>query len=85
MDDGGVCNNSFKFSVDCFTNDDIDLLQSMLLDKFNIKTSKQINACKIIYVLSESKQDFKNLIQPYICECMKYKLIPYQELKTSRR
>ena len=42
MDDGGICSNSFKFSVDCFTESDINLLQKMLLTKFNIKTTKEI-------------------------------------------
>ena len=57
MDDGGICSNSFKFSVDCFTESDINLLQKMLLTKFNIKTTKEINQNKIIYVLNESKKN----------------------------
>ena len=84
MDDGGICSNSFKFSVDCFTESDINLLQKMLLTKFNIKTTKEINQNKIIYVLNESKETFKKLVQPYICKCMEYKLIPYSEI-TGRR
>lgn len=84
MDDGGICSNSFKFSVDCFTESDINLLQKMLLTKFNIKTTKEINQNKIIYVLKESKETFKKLVQPYICKCMEYKLVPYSEI-TSRR
>lgn len=84
MDDGGICSNSFKFSVDCFTESDINLLQKMLLTKFNIKTTKEINQNKIIYVLKESKEIFKKLVQPYICKCMEYKLVPYSEI-TGRR
>lgn len=32
-----------------------------------------------MYLLKEDFEKFKNLISPYILECMKYKLLPYKE------
>lgn len=77
MDDGSSDNYGYKFSVDCFTETEIDLLRQMLLDRFNIKTTKHINQNKTIHVISESAKDFKNLVEPYMCDCMKYKLQIY--------
>ena len=72
MEDGGICSNSFKFSVDCFTESDINLLQKMLLTKFNIKTTIRKN--NILYIKAESKNLFKNLVMPYMEKSMLYKL-----------
>lgn len=78
MDDGGSDSHGYKFSVDCFTESEIDLLREMLLTKFNIHTTKNLNQNKTIHVISSSIHNFKNLIAPYICDCMKYKLQIYR-------
>ena len=74
MDDGASDGSGYKFSVDCFTENEIETLQEMLLKKYNIITTKQINQNKVIHVRSVSAPTFKKLIEPYVCDCMKYKL-----------
>ena len=80
MDDGASDSGGYKFSVDCFNEQEINDLQEMLATKFHIYTTKNINQNKIIHVLSTSKYDFKKLIEPYICDCMKYKLQIYKTI-----
>lgn len=79
MDDGGACANGYKFSVDCFTDEEIQILQK-LLKKYSIESTYENNQNKIIYIGSKSKKAFKDLVEPYMCPCMKYKLICYNEI-----
>lgn len=80
MDDGASDNNGYKFSVDCFSDNDIYLLQKMLLTKFDIVTSYHKSQNKSIHVLMKSVKTFKSLVEPYICDCMKYKLQIYRTI-----
>lgn len=77
MDDGSSDVCGYKFSVDCFNLDEIKILQE-LLGKYNIKTTYNINQNKTIHIKSCSAKDFKNLVEPYMCDCMKYKLLVYK-------
>lgn len=78
MDDGASTDGSYKFSVDCFTKEDIEKLSKMLKDKFGIDTTIQINQNKVLRVCSKSAKTFKKLVEPYMCDCMKYKLQIYK-------
>ena len=78
MDDGASDNSGYKFSVDCFERCDIEKLTKMLKDKYNIETSININQNKIIHVKANSAKRFKELIEPYMCDCMRYKLQIYK-------
>lgn len=81
MDDGASDTHGYKFSVDCFSTEDIKKLTKMLKDKFNINTTVQENQNKIIHICSSSVHDFKKLVEPYMCNCMKYKLQVYKKVK----
>lgn len=73
MDDGckeGNC--GYILCTHSFSNTDIDIMQKILLSKFNINTSK--HKSNAIYIMSDSKLAFKKLIEPYIVDSMKYKL-----------
>lgn len=73
MDDGSKEGNSgYLLCTNSFTNQDIDIIQRTLLFKFGINTSKQKS--NMIYIMSDSKDAFKKLIEPYIVDSMKYKL-----------
>lgn len=85
MDDGEVTNYSFNINTMCFTKIEVDMLRYILDDSFNIKTtsvksSHNENQYKI-YILSESRNLFIDLLEPYIIESMKYKLSPYYRTK----
>lgn len=72
MDDGTKLNNSYSICTQCFTREDVIQFQQFLLDKFGLFTS--IKKTNEIYVLAGSSKLFKELVEPYIHETMKYKL-----------
>lgn len=73
MDDGAKHGNSCSFCTHGFDLESVKILQDMFLEKFNIKTS--IHTSHALYILSESIQNFKNLIKPYLVESMLYKIM----------
>jgi hypothetical protein len=75
MDDGFVTKNSFQISTCGFEIKEIQILQKILLENFNIKSN--MVQSKEIYIKAESKDLFIKLIEPYIIPSLKYKLIPY--------
>lgn len=81
QDDGATDDYGYKFSVDCFTQEDIEKLTKMLKTKFDINTTIQINKNKVIHITADSVLKFKNLVEPYMCDCMKYKLQIYKYKK----
>lgn len=73
MDDGSKSKNSgYILSTCCFSIEECNDFILFLLNKYNIESSLQYN--NKIYIKNNSKETFKNLIYPYICESMKYKL-----------
>lgn len=74
MDDGSKYQDygGYLFCTHGFTKEDINIIQEVLLLKFNINTS--VNSKNGLYILSESRNIFKELIDPYIVNSMKYKL-----------
>jgi len=74
MDDGSKYKDygGYLLCTHSFSKEDLDIIQNVLYNKFNINTS--INSQNGLYVLSDSKLAFKKLIEPYIVESMKYKL-----------
>ncbi len=80
MDDGGSASLGYKFSVDCFEQEDIEKLSKLLLDKFGIHNTIHNNQNKLIHIGSSHRLQFKELIEPYICECMRYKLKIYKSI-----
>lgn len=80
MDDGSSDLNGYKFSVDCFIEEDIIKLVNMLKTNFNIDCTYNINQNRVIHVKLNSTKKFKSLVEPYICDCMKYKLKIYKSI-----
>lgn len=75
MDDGSKHNTSYYLNTQNFDYKDQKILLNMLNNNFNIKASihksrKLFN----IYIKKESKNIFTNIIKPYICKSMLYKL-----------
>lgn len=72
MDDGSECGT---IATNSFSLDEVKLLQNWLLEKWNI--SSMIWKNRVNYVLhidNSSRQQFENLIKPYIIPSMEYKL-----------
>lgn len=78
MDDGSIKSNAHRtvlFNTHSFDKKNIKLLQDALMENFNIKTTirKQKEGLQI-YVLSESVDNLRNMIEKHILPSMKYKL-----------
>lgn len=76
MDDGYKKGNNFVLCTNSYTFKEVKLLQNILKHNFNIDTSihkSNLNQ-PLLYIKSKSSKIFKNLIQPYICNSMRYKI-----------
>lgn len=81
MDDGNYYvrkkgNAQITLYTNCFSIKDDNLLVKMLKHNFNIDASlhKTANIGRCIYIRSKSRDRFLELVRPYICDCMKYKI-----------
>lgn len=72
MDDGTKMDCSYKIATNCFQIKELEMFQYFLLTKFNLHTT--LHKDRGIYIRSKDSQLFKDLVSPYICECMRYKL-----------
>lgn len=76
MDDGTVRG---LFATNCFSLNEIKLLQEMFINKFNIKTRiRQVTNKKdqwLLIVENEDLENFEKQIKPYILDSMSYKLV----------
>ena len=80
MDDGTNQNGHIKFCTDNFTLSDCQFLQYILLNKFNIKSNLHLARNRSnkeqyrIYIVAKSMPTLINLVLPYMCPSMLYKL-----------
>lgn len=72
MDDGCKINQTYAISTNCFSKEELLEFRKFLFNKFNIETS--LFKSNVLYIKKCSSEHFTNLISPYICKCMKYKL-----------
>jgi LAGLIDADG DNA endonuclease family len=77
MDDGYKNRNSFLLSTNSYTLSSVELLSSVLKNKFDIdSTIHQFNTNQYkISIRTKSVPHFKELVAPYFHDSMKYKLI----------
>ncbi len=78
MDDGSLKSKNHKTYIIHslgYTKKELEIMQEVLGKKFNIKTRlhRQYGKWRI-YITSESRNVFRNLIEPYIVPSMRYKL-----------
>lgn len=72
MDDGFWGKSGGYIATNCFTQQDLKQFQQFLKTKFNLNTS--ICKSKVLYIKAKSFRYMKSQIEPYMCECMKYKI-----------
>ena len=72
MDDGCKLKSGYSIATNCFSNEDLKLFIDFLKSKFNLDCSLHKN--NILYIGAKSKDNFTNLIKPYIIDSMLYKL-----------
>jgi hypothetical protein len=74
MDDGTKHRDTVDISIHSFSDESINNLRRQLTDR-NINTTVNSDGKgKRLYFLKESYDRFKELVKPYIVECMAYKL-----------
>ncbi|MCF7833677.1 MAG: hypothetical protein K9L98_00720 [Candidatus Pacebacteria bacterium] len=78
MDDGSIKSKFHKtllIHTHGYSKDDLELIKKVLKDKFGLKVGLQKQYDKWrLYIFSESVNDFKKIISPYILPSMRYKL-----------
>lgn len=72
MDDGSNRHYGYIFCTNCFSKEDLLLIQQFFKEKYDINTT--IRKDNVLYIKADSKQKFKDLVSPYIIDSMKYKL-----------
>ena len=80
MDDGTSNKSSFYLSTQGFNHESQLILVDMMKKNFNIEchVHKQKNT-EILYICAKDKQRFINMIRPYICSSMIYKIIGHDK------
>lgn len=75
MDDGARAGNSLVLCTDSFSIEEVSILINALQTKFNIKSSyKRSKQISRIYIRVESMETLRNLVLPFFCDSMLYKL-----------
>lgn len=74
MDDGNVTPYSYQLNTQSFYENEKKLLQAKLR-QLGIRTT--LHKQGQIYILSESRNKFRSIIEDHIFPSMKYKLVPY--------
>ena len=84
MDDGSLKwlghSNAMRISTENFSQEGVKRIQNSLKDLYNIDTSLTKKRLKneelgfIITIPEKSSHTFRELIQPYLVDCMKYKV-----------
>lgn len=72
MDDGDNHKSGYILNTSGFTLEDVKLLQVVLYDNWGLQTS--IHSRNRLYINSNSKNKFLNLIKPYFHHSMLYKI-----------
>lgn len=72
MDDGCGAEKNYTLATNCFKREELEMFQTFLLEKFNLHTT--IRKDNTMYVKHRSLDLFTSLVEPYICDCMRYKL-----------
>lgn len=79
MDDGGKGGNTpngIVISVFKFSDAEIKILQSILLNTFDIKSTFHAkNSSRQLYIPAKEYIKWKKLVSPFIIPCMRYKLL----------
>lgn len=72
MDDGYIHDGNYYISTNCFSKEELICIQIFFKIKYNINTTIQSN--HILYIKSNSKEIFLNLIKNHIHNDCVYKI-----------
>lgn len=73
MDDGNKLDYGATLCTNCFSIEDLEIIQQMFIEKFNIQTHFY-EKTHVTYIPSKEFPKFKKLIEPYIIPSMQYKI-----------
>lgn len=72
MDDGSASNPSIRIATCSFSVQDLERLKCFLYQRYSLEVT--ITRERKLYFKAKTKKRFKELVEPYIIESMKYKL-----------
>lgn len=75
MDDGNRTNDSCEIGCQKFSTNEKEMLSQLILDRFQIWTTCTANT---IYVLKGELSKFREIVNPFMLDSLKYKLEPYR-------
>jgi hypothetical protein len=77
MDDGSKGTTGYYLHTCCFTREEHEILSKIFLDKFGIEItlSKKGRLYSYMYIGAKDRDIFHKLIEPYILNSMRYKLL----------
>jgi ribosomal protein S6 len=76
MDDGYKCKpyGGGMLCTNLFSKQELEIIQQMFKDKFDINVTINNQSNNLVYIPSSEFSKFKELIEPYVIDSMKYKL-----------
>lgn len=78
QDDGSKTGSGLKLCTNSFPKEDVDYLITILKDLYNLKCSAMSSGEQkdqyVIYIWTESMEDFRTIVTPYFHSSMLYKL-----------
>jgi hypothetical protein len=75
MDDGYKFNNGFYLSTESFTKEEVNKLVLILREKFKLNCNSHLTTNGYrLYIFSSSRENFINLIKPYLLKHFYYKI-----------
>lgn len=76
MDDGCKNGRGWVLCTDGFTVEEVQLLRKIMKHNFSLDTTLRKSSLgnPQIYIRTSCREKFLNLVSPYVCECMHYKL-----------
>ena len=76
MDDGSKCKpyGGALLCTNCFIQEELEMMKDMLKTNFDLNVTLNIKSANMIYIPTSEFDKFKNIVEPYIVPCMKYKI-----------
>lgn len=74
MDDGSRCDNTYKLATQSFSEEENARLCEYLYNRYSLELT-HYKTSNILYIRANSSKLFTYLIQDYICDNMKYKIV----------
>lgn len=73
MDDGYAIRGGYALATNCFDRESLQKFVTFLAERFGLKATLW-NKENVVHIHKCSGETFRTLVEPYFCDCMRYKL-----------